>query len=357
MKSMSLSLLPTPALLLDLDAMEANLQRMAAHCGARGIGLRPHFKNHRVLALTRRQLDARAIGITCARLWQAELLVGSGVTSILLANEIVGEARLRELVDLGRQVELIAAVDNPKVVDDLARIARNHKTRVRVVVDIDLGLRRCGVQPGEQALQLAQHCMASGLILSGIMGYEGHLQSLPAGDAKTRSVEQALRALLHSKLLIERAGIPVDLVSCGGTGDYDAVSRTDGITELQAGSYLLMDAWYAPFAPDFRQTLSVLTTVISKATQHRMVADAGVKVISAERGGIGSVRNRPDLKVVALHAEHALLESLSSAQPIEVGDQLELPVQYHDGTIQLHRTLYGVRNGVVEQAFRIEHSA
>lgn len=354
MQRMPVHLLPTPALLLDLAAMEANLARMAAFFRGRSVGLRPHFKNHRVLALARRQIEAGAIGITCARLWQAASLASGGISNVLLANEIAGEAQLRELADLSRQIPLIAAVDNAQVVDDMARIARDRKAQIHVVVDVDLGLQRCGVQPGEAALVLARHCVARGLVFRGLMGYEGHLQPLPPGPQKTTSVEQAMRALLDSKRMIETAGIAVEIVSCGGTGDYDIVGRCAGITEHQGGSYLLMDAWYAPFAPDFRQALSVLATVISKTERRRIVVDAGVKAISGERG-LCSVKGRADLRVVALHAEHAPIELLQPDAPVAVGDKLELAVQYHDGTIHLHRKMYGIRDGMVEEVFDIEH--
>jgi D-serine deaminase-like pyridoxal phosphate-dependent protein len=347
--------LPTPALIVDLSVMESNLRKMADFFRARPTKLRPHFKNHRVLALATRQLDAGAIGITCARLWQAELLAAHGIKNILLANEIAGEDPLRGLVDLSRRVPVIAAVDNAQVASDMARIARNHNTQVHVVVDLDLGLNRCGVQPGEAALALAAKVAASeGLIFRGLMGYEGHLQPLVPGPEKDAAVMQAMKWLVDSKRLIEKAGIAVEIVSCGGTGDYSVVGQYPGITEHQAGAYLLMDRWYAPFAPDFSPALSVLSTVISKTGDRRIVADAGVKAISGERGPC-SVKGNAALKVTAVHAEHALIEILEPNTPIEVGTKLELAVQYHDGTVHLHRRMHGVRDGNVEEVFAIEH--
>jgi D-serine deaminase-like pyridoxal phosphate-dependent protein len=354
MDRIPLHALPTPALILDLDAMEANLAKMAGFFRARSAKLRPHFKNHRVLALAVRQIEAGAVGITCARLWQAEALAGHGITNILLANEVAGETSLRQLADLCRQVPLIAAVDNARVVDDLARIARDKKAHVNVVVDIDLGLKRCGVQPGEPALALAKKVIASGLTFRGLMGYEGHLQPLVPGPEKNAAVRQAMAWLIDSKNLIEHAGIPVEIVSCGGTGDYEVVGQYPGVTEHQAGAYLLMDRWYAPFAPDFSTALSVLVTVISKTEGQRIVVDAGVKAISGERG-LCAVKDTSALRVTALHAEHAPIEILSRETPVEVGDKLELAVQYHDGTVNLHRRMYGIRRGVVEEVLDIEH--
>lgn len=351
---MQLNDLPTPALLLDLDMMERNLAKMAEFFRGGATKLRPHFKNHRVLALAARQMDAGAVGITCARLWQAEALIGSGIRNILLANEIAGENSLRHLAELCRRAPLIVAVDNARVVVDMARMARNRKVAVNVVVDVDLGLKRCGVAPGENALALAQRVAASGLIFRGLMGYEGHLQPLLPGPEKDAAVRQAMKWLVDSRTLIERSGLQVDIVSCGGTGDYEIVGRYPGVSEHQAGAYLLMDGWYAPFAPDFTPALSVLVTVISKTERRRVVVDAGVKAISGERG-LCAVKGMPALRVIALHAEHAPIEILAPDTPVEVGDRLELAVQYHDGTVHLHRRIYGMRRGVVEEVFDIEH--
>ncbi len=343
----------TPALLVDLEIMENNLEKMATFFQGKPVTLRPHFKNHRVLALATRQVEAGATGITCARLWQAEALAGHGIKDILLANEIVGEEPFRRLAEFSRRVPVIIAVDNAKVVRDLARVAREVHAEVHVVVDVDLGLKRCGVPPGEAAVTLAKGIVESGLHFRGLMGYEGHLQSLPHGPEKERLVTQSMEWLVQSKQMIERSGISVEIVSCGGTGDHHVAGMYPGVTEIQAGSYLLMDTWYAPFAPEFRPALSVLTTVISKTTNDRVIVDAGVKAISGERG-LPSVKGLTGLRVKALHAEHAPVELLDQANAPAVGDKIELSVRYHDGTVHLHRQMFGIRKGAVEEVFTIE---
>ena len=343
----------TPALLVDLDLMEQNLQTMARFFCNRPAKLRPHFKNHRVLELAARQMEHGAIGITCARLWQAERLAGFGIRDILIANEIAGEAPVRRFVELSREVPVLVAVDHPKVVAEMARLARDRKTEVNVLVDVDLGLKRCGLPPGEPAAALASAAVAGGLRFRGLMGYEGHLQPLLPGPEKQRVVTEAMQSLAQTRKLIESAGIPVGIVSCGGTGDYSIAGAHAGVTENQAGSYLLMDTWYSPFAPDFKVALSVLVTVISKTQSERLVVDAGCKAISGERG-LPSVKGITGLKLKALHAEHAPVEIQDPAVGVEVGDKIEIAVHYHDGTINLHRQMYGVRNGEVEQVFKIE---
>jgi D-serine deaminase-like pyridoxal phosphate-dependent protein len=343
----------TPALLVDLDVMERNLETMARFFCNRPAKLRPHFKNHRVLELAARQMEHGAIGITCARLWQAERLANFGIRNILIANEIAGEGPLERLVELSREVPVLVAVDNAKVVADLARLARNRKAEVNLLVDVDLGLKRCGAQPGEPAAALARTVVESGLRFRGLMGYEGHLQPLVPGAEKERLVRAAMEALANTRKLVESSGIQVEIVSCGGTGDYSIAGDYAGVTENQGGSYLLMDTWYAPFAPDFRVALSVLVTVISKTAGERVVVDAGCKVISGERG-LPMVKGIAGLRLKALHAEHAPIEILDPALAIEVGDKIEIAVHYHDGTINLHKQMYGIRRGEVEHIFAIE---
>lgn len=343
----------TPALLVDLDVMERNLTTMAQFFCHRPAKLRPHFKNHRVLALAARQMEHGAIGITCARLWQAEKLAHFGVRDILIANEIAGAEPVRRFVELSREAAVMVGVDNAKVVGELGRVARDRKTEANVLVDVDLGLKRCGVAPGEPALALARLALEQGLKVRGLMGYEGHLQPLPPGPDKTARVTAAMESLIQTRKLLEASGIPVEIVSCGGTGDYSIAAAYAGVTENQAGSYLLMDTWYAPFAPDFKVALSVLATVISKTPGDHVVVDAGCKVISGERG-LPSVKGVDGLKLKALHAEHAPIEILDPSVKVEVGDKIEILVHYHDGTINLHERMYGIRNGEVERVFTIE---
>jgi D-serine deaminase-like pyridoxal phosphate-dependent protein len=344
----------TPALLVDLDVMEQNLATMARFFRNQLAKLRPHFKNHRVLELAARQIESGAVGITCARLWQAERLVNSGIRNVLVANEIAGDSPLQRYVALSREAPVLIAVDNAAVIRDMGRLAKNGKVDLNVLVDVDLGLQRCGVPPGEAAVALARMTVEKGLRFRGIMGYEGHLQPLLAGPEKHNTVTQAMKSLIDTAKQIEAAGIPVEIVSCGGSGDYSIAGVYPGVTENQAGSYLLMDTWYAPFAPDFKVALSVLATVISKTPGERIVVDAGVKAISGERG-LPSVKNVAGLKLKALHAEHAPIEITDPKVNVEVGDKIELAVHYHDGTIHLHERMYGIRNGKVEQIFSIEH--
>jgi D-serine deaminase-like pyridoxal phosphate-dependent protein len=293
----------TPALVIDLEGMEANLERMAAFFRTVPAKLRPHFKNLKCSALAARQLKAGAIGITCATLPEAECLVQQGVRSVLLANEIVDPEKIRRFVELSRQADVIVCIDNEKIADDLARAGRNRQTPVSVLVDVDVGLNRCGVPPGEPAMRLARAALEKGLRFRGLMGYEGHLLRKLPGLEKEQAVAAAMDPLVETKICLEREGVPVEIVSGGGTGSYALSGRYPGVTEIQAGSYLLMDTDYRKCCTDFGLALTVFTSVISKTGGERIVVDAGLKTVSCERG-IPTLKNLPGLTVRRLTAEH-----------------------------------------------------
>jgi D-serine deaminase-like pyridoxal phosphate-dependent protein len=343
----------TPALLVDLDRMEANLERMAAFFRTVPAKLRPHFKNLKCSALAARQLAAGAIGITCATLPEAECLVQHGVHSVLLANEIVDPSKIRRFVELARQADVIMCVDNVKVADELARAGRNRQTPVSVLVDVDVGLNRCGVPPGEPAVRLARAALEKGLRFRGLMGYEGHLSRKLPGPEKEEAVAAAMGPLVETKMCLERAGIPVEIVSAGSTGVYSLSGRYPGVTEIQAGSYLLMDTNYRKCCTDFDLALTVLATVISKTDGERIVVDAGLKALSCERG-IPGVKDLHGLRVLRLTAEHGIVELEDPSPPVQVGDKIEMWVPYSDATVNLHQRIYGIRGGQVEEVFHMD---
>jgi D-threonine aldolase len=351
MPGMKVKDLPTPALLLDMDTMESNLARMAEFFRNKPTKLRPHFKALQIVDLAHRQIAAGASGLTCARLEHAEMLVDQGFENILIANEIAGTGPLRHFVELSHRAPVIVAVDNASVVEDMAALAGSRAHELNVVVDLDVRLGRCGVPPGEAALSLTKTVLSKGLRFRGLMGYEGHIP-LPAGPEKQRVAHMALQRLTDTKALLEGRGIPVEIATCGGTSDYSEAAAFPGVTEVQAGSYLLMDTWYVPHAADFQPTLTVLSTVISKSVGNRLVADAGAKAMSAGNG-LPQIKGMPGLKVKALHSEHILMEIQDPSIPVEVGDQIEIWVNTLDPTLRLHNYIFGIRNSEVEVVFPV----
>ena len=333
--------------------MECNLQTMARFFSQGSVGLRPHFKNHKCPTLAFRQLAAGAIGMTCATVAEAECLARHGVQSLLIANEIADPIKIDRFIDLAGQTEVMVCVDNEKIVDAIAAAARKKRIQPGLLVDVDVGLHRCGVQPGEAAVRLAKAVLEKGLQFRGLMGYEGQVLRKPPGPEKVEAASAAMRLLIECRDLIEGAGIPVEIVSAGGTGSYNISGRYPGVTEIQAGSYLVMDTDYRQCCTDFQLALSLLTTVISKTEGERVVVDAGLKTLSAERG-MPSVKGIDDVTLKRLNAEHGVIQLENPSVALQVGDKIELWVHYSDATINLHKRIYSIRNGEVEEVLRIE---
>lgn len=352
-ESMTKRDLETPALLVDLPRMESNLEKMAAFFRSVPAKLRPHFKNHKCPALATRQLAAGAIGMTCATVKEAECLVHHGVGSVLLANEITDSGKMHRLAELSRRADLIVCVDNEKVVHELARVAANHQTQLSVLVDVDVGAHRCGVPPGEPAVCLAKSAVQSGLRWRGLMGYEGGgVRKLPSPE-REKAAAAAMRALVDTAASLRQQGLSAEILSGGGTGTYSVSGRFPGVTEIQAGSYLLMDTDYRKCCTDFDLTLTVLTSVVSKTQGERIVVDAGLKSLSSEHG-IPAVKDLPGLFLRKLTAEHGIIDLKDPGTRVEVGDKIEIWVHYSDATVNLHDRIWGIRDGQVGEVLRVE---
>ncbi|MGC2399320.1 MAG: alanine racemase [Acidobacteriaceae bacterium] len=345
--------IPTPALLVDMDAMEANLKRMADFFAEGPCRLRPHYKNHKCVALARRQLAHSAVGITCATLGEAEALARNGIWNILLANEIADPVQIERFLQLAQVTDIVVGIDNERAVTAMAKASARANVLLQVVVDVDTGMGRCGVPPGEPALALAQLATAQGMRVRGLTGYEGHCVRLPPGPAKVEAIHQAMGPLVETAKLMRSHGIAVDIVSAGGTGTHATSGRFPGITEIQGGSYLLMDTDYQTVCPEFELALSVLGTVISRSANERLILNAGLKEISAERG-LPVLKNAPGARLRKLNAEHAIVDITDPGFPAQVGDHLEIWAHYSDATVNLHRRIYGVRGEDVEETFVLE---
>jgi D-serine deaminase-like pyridoxal phosphate-dependent protein len=238
-------------------------------------------------------------------------------------------------------------------VSDLARTAANRQTQVGVLADVDVGLHRCGVPPGDPAACLARAAIENGLRFRGLMGYEGHAMRKLPGHEKEQAVAEAMGSLVATAELLRQEGVPVEIVSCGGTGTYSISGRFPGVSEIQAGSYLLMDTDYQKCCTDFGLSLSVLATVVSKTAGERIVVDAGLKSLSCERG-LPTVKDMPGLSIRRLTAEHGIIDLKDPAAPVELGDKVKIWVHYSDATVNLHDRMWGIRNGLVDEIIRVE---
>ena len=347
--------LDTPALLIDLDMMEANIQKMADFFKTVNADLRPHAKTHKTPIITHKQLAAGAIGVTCAKLGEAETMVHAGIRDVLIANQIVGEQKIARLVNLAKHSEIMVAVDDEQNVDDLSAAVNAKGATLRVLVEVNTGMNRCGVEPGEATLTLAQYILKKpGLKFEGLMGYEGHTVAKPNFAEREASARKAVDLLVDTKHFLEENGVPVGIMSGGGTGTYKITASYPEMTEIQAGSYVFMDSMYRNVegvGEDFGCSLTVLTTVVSRPTPTRVIVDAGLKVLAKEFG-IPQPIGIAGLEMISLSEEHGRMIAAESVK-LKPGDKIEILPSHCCTTVNLHQRYYGVRKGVVEAVWEI----
>ena len=346
---------PTPALVVELDGLESNITRMASYCERYGTAWRPHSKVHKCPEIARMQRAAGAVGITCAKLSEAELMVAHGISDVLLANQILDARKLRRLAELQTDARVIAIVDCAEAVAALSSAAADVGAAIPTLVDIDIGMHRTGAAPGEAGAQLAQLLADDErLEFAGLMGYEGHVLNITPPAAKTASCTEALRELMTTRDLIGDRGLEVGIVSAGGTGSYAITAAHSGVTEVQAGGGIFMDAMYRDsfHVDDLTCALKVIATVTSRRPD-RAIVDAGFKTLSAFHHP-PSVLGREDMELTYLSAEHGVFGVPSGMEGPEVGERVEILVGYSDSTTFLHDHLLGMREGRVERVFAIQ---
>lgn len=347
----------TPALLIDLDAMEHNLRTMAGFFVDKKTKLRPHAKTHKSPTIAHKQLALGAVGITCAKLGEAEVMVEAGVRDVLVANQIVGPTKIARLVALLHHSRVTVAADDPANLRDLARAAQAQGVELDVLVEVNTGMNRCGVEPGQGAVDLAKVIAdLPGLRFRGIQAYEGHLVNVrPLADRAGR-VAAAMAPIVETRGMIEAAGLPVEIVTGGGTGTFAQTGTVEGFDEVQAGSYVFMDATYSlveGVGERFRHALSVLATVISRPTADRAVLDTGRKTVGIDHGTPLLKGYAEGVTFVSFSEEHTKLTVEGAARALRPGDQVEIIPGHVCTTVNLYDRYVGVRNGIVETVWPI----
>ncbi len=343
----------TPALLLDLDRLERNIASMAHFFQGRTCRLRPHFKTPKCAEVARMQLAAGAIGLTCAKLGEAEALVEAGVNaSILLANQVVGATKVRRLVELAQHVpELLLAVDDTRQIDAIDEALGGSDARLGALIEVDVGMRRCGTDTREQTLALARRLRESRMAYRGIMGYEGHAVLVPDTAKRKALAEEAMARLALHQSALTGAGLGPEIVSAGGTGTYDLTGCVPGVTEVQVGSYVFMDGAYRKVRSEFECALTLLTTVVHRRGR-LLITDAGMKALSHEFG-MPEGAELP-LRYVALSEEHGhVLVDEEADLDLEPEARIEILPSHGDTTINLHEHYHVLRDGRVEAVWPI----
>ena len=348
-----LDALDTPQLLLDLDVIDGNLLRLFEEGKRRHIDVRVHFKSLKCAGLAKYIAARGGSRFLCAKLNEAEVLADAGLHDILIANEIVSPLKFPRLANLARRVRLRVCVDDADNVRALGQAMQQAGASLGILVEVDVGMNRCGVPPGEPALDLARIVQNTpGLRLDGLQGYDGHLQLLSdPSDKRTRAME-GLEQLVGTRLLLEKNGLACPLVTGAGTGTWEYAAGFPGMTEIQPGSFVLMDCVYHTVRPEFGCSLTILTTVISKRPTW-YVLDAGSKAISKDFGD-PAIKNYPQDKIPKLAEEHAKV--LADATNVKIGERREVIPAHCCATMNLHRTAIAVRQGKVEAVWPIEAS-
>jgi len=333
--------------------MEANMARILAACRANGVGWRPHAKAHKTPEIAKMQLSAGAVGIACAKVGEAEVMAAAGIRDILVANQIVGAAKVERLVAVAAQADPIVCVDSLENVTELDQAFRKAGGRLRVLIEVDIGMGRAGVAPGADVVALAREiARCPGLNLVGVEGWEAHVTTMERGE-KERSVAQAIALLAASARACREAGFAIEIVSCGGTGSFPYCIEQPGVTEVQIGGAIFSDVHYRThYHVDFEPALTVLATVSSRPTPTRIVVDAGKKTMSGDAAMPEPV-GLPPMRAMKLSAEHARIELERPSSAPKVGDKIEFVVGYSDTTVHLHEEIVATRSDRIEAIWRV----
>ena len=346
--------LDTPAFLIDLDIMEENIRKMAEYFADRPVNVRPHMKHHKTPVIAHKQLQAGAIGVCCQKLGEAEVMVASGIRDILITYEVVGHTNIRRLMALCRHADMMLTVDDAENVRELSEAAQAFGAPLRILVDVDCGQHRCGVEPGEAVAQLASVVAeAPGLSFRGVCGYAGNIQGVEDPEKRAVMDQESMEKLADSVKAIRNTGLNVEIVSAGGTGTYKLTGNYPGVTEVQPGSYVLMDAQYRRVLTDFEMAGTVLATVISRPAPDRAVLDSGMKAISSDQWP-PVAKSLEGLEFTSISDEHLVVRlATSDARQLRPGDKVEIIPGHNNTTVNLHSHFFALRKGRPETVWEV----
>jgi len=357
---MSLEQVDTPALLVDLDAFEWNVEQMAKETSAKSMRLRPHAKTHKCAVIASQQISQGAVGMCCQKISEAEALVNEGVGDVFVTNEVVGRHKLDRLASLAERASVAVCVDNLENLEELGTVARSLNANIGVFVELDVGGGRCGVPDGEAALTLAQRAHSlPNLQFKGLQAYQGLAQHVRAHSARKSLIDRGVESVRRTIDLLSSRGLACDVVTGGGTGTYRFEAETGIYNEVQPGSYIFMDADYrrnltetgTEFA-DFRQSLFVYTQVMSIARRDYAVVDAGLKALAFD-SGMPVLQDFPNIRYCHPSDEHGMLDLSEAPNALSLGSKIKLIPGHCDPTVNLHDWYVAIRGRRVEALWPI----
>jgi D-serine deaminase-like pyridoxal phosphate-dependent protein len=355
--------IPSPALLLDLDAFEWNVATMAGYLKARSRGFRPHGKTHKCPEIAKALARAGALGSCVAKLSEAEVFAAHGIGGLLVTTAVVGRRKVERAVTLAAaHRDIVFVADDPQQVRDLndAAAALKASPPLRVNVAVDLLFGRTGIAPGRPALDLARQIGSLPHVrFAGLQAYDGTASHTVGFDARAARSRETMGQAVETRRLVEQDGIACAFVSSGSTGTYNIDSEIDGITELQPGSFMFMDIDYSriggrqgPVYADFRTALTVVTTVVSRRPNVAIV-DGGFKAFSTDRAFAPQAKDLDGVTYAWAGDEHGRLDLTSASRDVKLGDRLEFVVPHCDPSVNLYDRIYGLRGDQVEAVWPI----
>ena len=357
---MSLDEVDTPALIIDLDAFERNLARLPQRITGSKVRLRPHAKTHKCPVIALQQIARGAVGVCVQKVGEAEAMVYGGVPDVLVTNEIVGRPKLRRLMALAPIARVGVCADDKGQIDALEAAAGEAGVTMPVYVEVNMGGNRCGVEPGEPALNLARHVADQPhLSFAGLQAYHGSAQHLRGWEERRGAIAQAAEKAGHTRELIEKNGLSCPVVTGAGTGSFEFETASGVYTELQCGSYIFMDADYGrnldrDGAPTkaFEPSLFVWATVMSRPAQERAIVDAGLKALAFDSGP-PLVWDEPAATYERASDEHGRLAVSAATNRLHIGDKIRLVPGHCDPTVNLYDWYVGIRRNRVEALWPI----
>jgi D-serine deaminase-like pyridoxal phosphate-dependent protein len=357
---MPLDEVDTPALVIDLDAFERNLARLPERIAGTQVRLRPHAKTHKCPVIALKQMARGAVGVCVQKLGEAEAMVYGGVGDVLVTNEIVGRQKLRRLAALAQTARVAVCADDMGQVRELDAVAGEAGVRLPVYVEVNMGGNRCGVEPGQPALDLARRVAdTSHLVFAGLQAYHGSAQHVRGWEERRQAIAQAAEKAGTTRDLLERDGIPCPVVTGAGTGSFEFETASGVYTELQCGSYIFMDADYGrnldrDGAPTkaFEPSLFVWATVMSRPAEERAIVDAGLKALAFDSGP-PLVWDEPAASYERASDEHGRLAVAGATNRLRIGDKIRLVPGHCDPTVNLYDWYVCIRRDRVEAIWPI----
>ena len=352
--------LSTPALTVDLDALERNLNRGAELCRRQGVGLRPHTKTHKTVEVSRLQMAHGAVGLTVAKVGEAEVLAAAGLDDILVAFPIMGEEKLRRLAGLARARRVLIALDSEAAAQELSRAVAAQNASIGVLVEFDAGARRCGLDPGPALVALAKAMeKLPGLKFRGLMSFFGNVWGTP--EQRRAEAEHVAERVARGLAAFREEHMPVEIVSGGSTPSAEFAHLIPGLTEIRPGTYAYNDLnTYHQGACSLEDcAVRVVATVVSTAVPGRAIIDAGSKTFASDllgsgpKSGYGYVVEAPDAPIIKLNEEHGHLDTTQSQHRFHVGEVVTVIPNHVCATVNMHDEILTLRQGEAVGCWKI----